>query len=204
MKARTVSSCLVPMILCGLPAEPAYAAFHFMQIEQVIGGVNGDTTAQAIQLRMRSSSQNIVAAARIRAFDANGMNPITVINIGANVPNGGTGDRVLITSTNFDALTSPATTPDFAMTNLIPASYLAAGSLTFESDGGIIYWRLSWGGAAYTGSNAGSCTNDNSSCPTPGDFGPPWPGPLPSTTTMALLFQGSATAQSTTNAADSK
>ncbi len=144
MKARTVSSCLVPMILCGLLAESAYASFHFMQIEQVIGGVNGDTTAQAIQLRMRSSFQNFVASARIRAFDANGMNPITVINIGANVPNGGTGDRVLITSTNFDALTSPATTPDFTMTNLIPASYLAAGSLTFESDFGTIYWRLSW------------------------------------------------------------
>ncbi len=35
------------------PALPAQATFHLMQIEQVIGGVNGDTTAQAIQLRMR-------------------------------------------------------------------------------------------------------------------------------------------------------
>src|SRR5438552_28664 len=34
------------------------------------------------------------------------------------------------------------------MANLIPASYFAAGSLTWESDGGIIYWRLSWGGTA--------------------------------------------------------
>jgi hypothetical protein len=34
-----------------LPLNRASAAFHFMQIEQVIGGVNGDTTAQAIQLR---------------------------------------------------------------------------------------------------------------------------------------------------------
>ena len=196
MKARTVSSCLVPMILCGLLAESASASFHLMQIEQVIGGVNGDTTAQAIQLRMRGSLQNLVAAARIRAFDANGLNPITVINIGANVPNGGPGVHVLITSTNFDALTSPATTPDFTMTNLIPASYLAAGSLTFESDFGTVYWRLSWGGASYTGSTLGTINDDN------GDFGPPYPNPLPSGSTQALLFQGSASALSTTNAAD--
>ena len=39
-------------------ALPAQATFHFMQIEQVIGGVNGDTTAQAVQLRMRFAGQN--------------------------------------------------------------------------------------------------------------------------------------------------
>ncbi len=38
-------------------ALPAQATFHFMQIEQVIGGVNGDTTAQAVQLRMRPAGQ---------------------------------------------------------------------------------------------------------------------------------------------------
>ena len=38
-------------------ATPAVATFHLMQIEQVIGGVNGDTSAQAIQLRMRASTQ---------------------------------------------------------------------------------------------------------------------------------------------------
>jgi hypothetical protein len=42
--------------LCGLALqEPALASYHFMQIEQVIGGVNGDSAAQAIQLRMRSN-----------------------------------------------------------------------------------------------------------------------------------------------------
>ncbi len=39
---------------------PAQASFHLMQIEQVIGGVNGDTNAQAIQLRMRFAGQNLV------------------------------------------------------------------------------------------------------------------------------------------------
>ena len=39
-------------------ALPVQASFHLMQIEQVIGGVNGDTTAQAVQLRMRSFGGN--------------------------------------------------------------------------------------------------------------------------------------------------
>jgi hypothetical protein len=43
--------------------------------------------------------------------------------------------------------------------NLIPASYFAAGSLMWESDSGIVYWRLSWGGAAYTGPCTGNTAN---------------------------------------------
>ena len=67
----------------------------------------------------------------------------------------------------------------------------------WQSDGGTIYWRLSWGGASYTGSGAGSTTND-----TDGNFNPPFAGPLPSSGTSALQFQGAATAKSTNNAAD--
>ena len=36
-----------------------------MQIEQVIGGVNGDTTAQAVQLRMRATGENFVAGGKL-------------------------------------------------------------------------------------------------------------------------------------------
>ncbi len=60
------------VILGLVSVRPAYASFHLMQIEQVIGGVGGDTTAQAIQLRMRTTFQNFVASARIRAWDAAG------------------------------------------------------------------------------------------------------------------------------------
>jgi hypothetical protein len=57
-------------------ALPAKASFHLMQIEQVIGGVNGDTTAQAVQLRMRVAGQNQVDGAELVAFDPAGNNPI--------------------------------------------------------------------------------------------------------------------------------
>ena len=70
-------------------------------------------------------------------------------------------------------------------------------NLRFETDGGIVFWRLSWGGTAYTGPNRGASSNDDD-----GNFGPPFEGPLPSTGTEALLFQGAASDKSTTNAHD--
>ncbi len=179
------------------------ATFHFMQIEQVIGGVNGDTSAQAVQLRMRSSLQNALGAAKLWVHDAAGANPVLLIDFTTSVPSGAPGARVLITSAAFNQETTPAAVPDFTFTNLIPESYLAAGSMTFENNlGSIIYWRLSWGGDDYTGSTLGSCTNDDSPCPGLGDFGPPWPGPLPSDGVQALQFQGPFNALSTNNADD--
>ena len=54
MRAHVVmwSLAAVVAMMLVLGAPPADADFHLMQIEQVIGGVNGDTAAQAIQLRM--------------------------------------------------------------------------------------------------------------------------------------------------------
>ena len=174
------------------------ATFHLMQIEQVIGGVNGDVTAQAVQLRMRTGLQNLLGGARLWVRDATGSNRILVMNFTAGVPVGLAGRRVLITSPGFDGTTSPTAVPDFTMDNLIPAGYLAAGSLTFENNAGtIVYWRLSWGGDAYTGPTTGGIFNDPD-----GEFGPPWPGPLPSAGVQALQFQGPAAAASSNNADD--
>jgi hypothetical protein len=175
----------------------AQATFHLMQIEQVIGAADGDTTAQAIQLRMRAAGQNFVSGAKLVVFDAAGQNPITIRDFTSDVPNGAVGDRVLIASANFPSHTTPPAMPDFTMTNLIPTSYFAAGSLVFQRDSdGATLWRLSWGGAAYTGPTTGTLDNDND-----GDFGV-FPNPLPSVCSTAFLFPGPATAKSTTNATD--
>ena len=98
----------------------AYATFHLMQIEQVIGAVDGDTTAQAIQLRMRAAAQNFVSGGKLVVFDATGSNPITILDVPTNVTNGQVGDRVLIASSNFAGHTTPPAMPDFIMTSLIP------------------------------------------------------------------------------------
>ena len=175
----------------------AFATFHEMQIEEVIGSVSGDTTAQAIQLRMRAAGQNFVSGGKLVVFDAAGLNPITIVDPVTNVANGAVGDHVLIASANFPGHTTPMAVPDFTMANLIPASYFAAGSLCWESNAGTIFWRLSWGGAAYTGSNLGNTANDLD-----GNFGPPFDSAIPATCASALEFQGSATDFSTNNAAD--
>ncbi|MGE0481311.1 MAG: hypothetical protein AB7Q17_12645 [Phycisphaerae bacterium] len=180
-----------------VPAASAPASFHLMQIEQVIGGVHGDPTAQAIQLRFRSSFQNLVSFSRVVVRDASGANPVTIIDMEDDVSGTASGARVLICSSAFVSRTTPACTPDFIMTSVIPASYLNAGSLTFEDDFGTIYWRLSWGGGAYTGSNAGNITNDPD-----GNFGPPFPDPLGSSGANAVQFRFAATAASTNNAND--
>ncbi len=181
-----------------LLAAPAAGSFHFMQIEQVIGGVNGDPTAQAIQLRARQAAQNLVQRGRLVARDANGENPVVVVDFMSQVTNATQGGHVLVATPNLRHYTTPAVQPDFTMTHPIPASYLAAGTLTFETDdGSFLVCRFSWGGSAYTGPTTGAQTNDND-----GDFGPPVSSALPSAGTQGFLIQLAVDALSTSNAAD--
>ena len=174
---------------------PARAAFHLMQIEQIIGGVNGDVTAQAVQLRMRSSFQSVVSSARLVAVDAAGSNPIILKDLTTNVTNSSAGSTVLLATANFANHTDVPFAGDFTMT-AIPQSYLAAGQLRFTDDFGTIYWSVSWGGAGFTGSTTGNVANDSN-----GTFGPAFAGALP-TGLQSLKFTGAASALSTTNLAD--
>lgn len=181
-----------------LSTSPAFATFHLMQVEQVIGGVDGDTSVQAIQLRSRGPVENQLQLSRLRVYDATGSNPVIVDDPAMTVPNGAEGARILIATANFAAHTTPAAVPNFIMDNPIPASYLAAGSLVFEDNTGFfVYWRLSWGGAAYTGPTEGALTNDDD-----GQFGPSYPDVMFSANAKAIRFLGVASAVSTTNAAD--
>jgi hypothetical protein len=178
-------------------AEPVFASFHLMQIEQVIGGVNGDTSRQAIQLRMRDPGQNFVNLARVRAWDATGNNPVLLVDMVTSVGNGALGARVLLATNGF---LSPTLIPDFVM-QPIPAAYLPAGKITFEDDSGNVWWGFAWGGAAYTGTNTGFTVAQGGN-DADGNFNPPFAGPLPSSNTQAVRFTGAATAQSANNAAD--
>jgi hypothetical protein len=182
--------------LGGVPT--ARAAFHFMQIEQIIGGVNGDTTAQAIQLRMAAGNQHFVAGSRVSAVNSAGGSQLVLQNMTSDLPGpSATGRRILLATPNFANYTNVPLAADFIMTP-IPVSYLAAGQVRFtNNNGGIIYWSISWGGSSFTGSTTGDFTNDAD-----GNFGPPVNIALPSTSLQALLFDGLATDKSTTNLAD--
>lgn len=194
---RILLAASATFVLAALAPCPAAASFHEMQIEQVIGGVNGLTSVQAVQLRMRIGFQNLVHQARLVVRDATGSNPVVLIAFTTDVAGNTAGSTVLAASANFASATTPSVTPDFTFTNPIPDSYLAAGTLTYEDNFGDVLWRLSWGGASYTGPGTGLMTNDAD-----GQFSPPFAGPLPSSTSQAILFQGPASALSTNNAAD--
>ena len=174
------------------------ATFDLMQIEQLIAGVDGDTSAQAIQLRMRFFGQNSTYTQRLIAHDAQGLNPVVlfIFPFLPIVSNDAAGSRILLATSSFASHVSPSITPDYILTNAIPASYLAAGSLTYEDRFGTVWWRLSWGGAGYTGPTTGYFINDVDS-----NFGK-WPGSLPFSGIDALKFQSAASALSTNNAAD--
>lgn len=190
-----VAVAVAVLVVALAAAPPAVASFHLMQIEQVAGGVCGDRSAQAIQLRMRGAGQNLISGTRLVARNAAGGSPVTLITFPSNVGGAGAGARILATTANFSASSGPA--PNFTLTNPIPASYLAAGKLTFEDGSGNVYWGLAWGGASYTGTNTGTIDNDAD-----GNFNPPFAGALPSTGDVALRFPGAAGAMSTNNAAD--
>ena len=186
----------VAWLLAGALATstPASASYHFMQIEQVVGGVCGNPRLQAIQLRMRTGFQNQLTGKLLVAWDAAGANPVVLLTFPGIVSQFAEGDRVLIASPEFAAAFLPA--PDFTLSALIPESYLAAGKLTFEDAFGPL-WALAWGGAAYTGTNTGQLTNDAN-----GNFNPPFGDPLTVPYGRAVRFPGAATAASTNNAAD--
>lgn len=197
-RVRTASSQVMPLLLLNffLATQAAEGSFHLMQIEQIIGGVNGDTTAQAIQLRMRFAGQNLVGSTKVEVVDAAGANPVLLENMTTSVPNGQAGRRILLTTPNFAAYTNIPLVSDFVM-DPIPLSYLAAGQVRFMSDfGTTILWSVSWGGANYTGSTTGAFDNDSN-----GNFGPPVGVALPSASLQALQFTGAANAASTTNLA---
>ena len=171
-----------------------------MQVEQVIGAIDGDASAQAIQLRMRAADQDLVSLTRVRAWDAAGANPVLILDLISDVLNSPAGARILLATPAFTTAVqaiTPAFSADFTMASPIPTSYLAAGKLTFEDNSGTILWSIAWGGANYTGTNTGSTSND-----TNGDFGPAFAQGLPMADRRGLLFQRAAGALSTTNAAD--
>lgn len=188
---HTALAAVLAAVLLPAPAT----AFNKMQIEQVSAGANGAVDRQAIQLRMREAGQGAVTFARLVAWDAQGENPVVVGSFDANAASTSAGDRVLLATARFDA--GLDLLPDYLMQQPIPEGYLDAGRLTYETLGGLVYWSLCWGGAAYTGGSSGTTTNDSD-----GEFGPCHPGPLPTASRDALAFTGAAADASTDNASD--
>lgn len=197
MNKPTILSALLSATLLSSTSQ---AAFHFMQIEEVIGGINGNNTAQAIQLRTRLGNQNVLAGTRLLAWDANGANPILLFDFTSTyAPAADPGDSILLVTPAFNLgmlTTTPAFAPDFTLTNPIPASYLSGGKVTFGADNQTtFYWSFAFG--SYLGTNTGTTDNDAN-----GLFGAPFASALPIGSLQGVRFTGAASALSTTNVAD--
>ncbi len=196
MKLRLLSSIA---LTSGFLSVASQAAFHVMQIEQVLGSVNGNTNVQAIQLRMRSAGQGVIGNGRLVAYDANGLNPVILLDPTTSVGINTAGSNVLFTSAAFDSLMGsvPGYAKDFTLANTIPASYFSGGKVTWESNAGIIQWATAFG--AYLGTNTGLASNTVGAT---GNFGAPFAGNLPTLGTQAIRFTGAASAASTANSSD--
>lgn len=190
-------ACPARLALAGLllAASSAPAAFHLMQIEQVVGGHCGDPSRQAVQLRLRSAGQNLVAGHEVAVYDANGENRLLLLTFPSHVPNGGAGSRILLATAELAAATGLV--PDFLLAQRIPDVLLRAGKLAFEDTPGAVLWSISYGGTRYLGDSTGLTTNDAD-----GQFGPPTAFALPYNAARSLRFTGAAGDPSTSNAAD--
>ena len=202
MKFRFISTLLVALTVA---AATSHANYHVMQIEQVIGSVDGNTNAQAIQLRMRSGGQSVLGNCKIWVADATGANRILLVDPTTSVTNAGVGVNILLASTAFNALMAgvPLYASEFTLAATIPTSYFAGGKITFEDNAGTVatqgavQWSLAFGN--FTGSNTGVTTNTTGAT---GNFGTPFAGAIPATGRQAIRTNLAAASLSTGNSAD--
>ncbi len=197
MNTRALAAAFITLLLA---APLSRAAFHLVEIEQMIGGLNGEASAQAIQLQLRNANNNVLAGTRLVAYDAAGLNPIVLFDFTANGPSSVNQSRILLTSANFNLAMSgilstdglTAFGSDYTLTNVIPNSYRAGGKVVFQNDAGTSrYWSIAFG--SYTGTNTGTTDNDND-----GDFGTPFALALP-TDARGLLYRTFADVPSGSN-----
>ena len=116
----------VPLFLSFLPGS-AYAAFHLNEIEQVMVGLNGNTTIQAVQLKMLATGENLVSGMSIKVYNANGVQTDSLGSFSGSVPQGIAGRRILCATHNFAA--TFGITPDL---EIKPGLLVGTGQVSFE------------------------------------------------------------------------
>lgn len=114
--SRIVSAGIIGLLLI---ATPSHALFHASNIDELNADVGGDPSAQYVQIRMLADLQNMVAHARLSAFNCDGSFAQVLLELPGNVLNHGAGLRWI-------AATSPGAaggiTPDFTIPAHIPTT----------------------------------------------------------------------------------
>lgn len=95
-----------------IAASPARALFHAAVIDEVMMGVNGDPTAQYVEIRMLFPAQTSVSHSVLAFFTCDGMGVAAEIDgLPSNIAHGGTGVRWSMGTDTF--ATATGVTPDF-------------------------------------------------------------------------------------------
>src|SRR5580765_7732853 len=116
-------------------ASPARALFHISAIDEVMMGVNGDATAQYVEVRMLFAAQTSVEHSVLAFFTCDGGGVSTQIDgLPANLTHGGNGVRWSMGTAAF--ATATGVTPDFtfqpiannAMNTFVPCGMVCWGA----------------------------------------------------------------------------
>jgi hypothetical protein len=122
--------------LCLLPAAPALATFHLMQVREVYPGSAASPDAEYVELQMWSAGQNLVGGHILRSYEANGT-PLATSTFPGNLPNSANQGTML--------LATPQAEAEFGVVADAPLS--PAGQLS--PAGGAVCWEaidcVAWG-----------------------------------------------------------
>jgi hypothetical protein len=122
--------------LCLLPAAPALATFHLMQVREVYPGSAASPDAEYVELQMWSPGQNLVGGHVLRSYAADGT-PFGTSTFPGNLPNSANQSTML--------LATPQAEAEFGVVADAPIS--PSGQLS--PAGGALCWEaidcVSWG-----------------------------------------------------------
>jgi hypothetical protein len=162
---------VLTLALLALPAAPALATFHLVQVREIYPGSAANPDAEYVELQMYAGGQNLVGGHFVRVYDASGT-AVGTSTFPGNLANATTQSTML--------LATPQAEAEFGV--VADASLTPAGKL--EPAGGAVCWEtldcVAWG--SFSGS-------------LPSSTGNPAPGPIPDG--MALrrsIARGCATA----------
>ncbi len=119
---------VLAVLLAVLVPVPGQAVYHQANIDEIMSGVGGDSTAQYVEIKMLFGGQGNVAHSRLTAFSCNGLTHTILLEVPDNVCPASTGGRWTMGTASWAIATG--VTPDF----IFPAS------LAFDNLCGMICW----------------------------------------------------------------
>src|SRR5881296_3431758 len=120
------------VLLAVLVPVPGQAVFHLANIDEIMSGLGGDSSAQYVEIRMLSGGQGSVAHSRLTAFSCDGSTHAILLEVPNDVCPANTNGRWTMGTTSWAAATG--VTPDFIFP-AAPAFANACGMICWGAPG---------------------------------------------------------------------